>query len=67
MAVRLAGVVFWVFGAFDLIHVILGPLGVPEKYPVTTDLVIAGSWAILGLAATFRADTLTRLAYGKSK
>lgn len=67
LAVRIAGLVFWVFGAFGLIHLVARPLGMPYPSRMTQPeaIVTTVSWFILGVAATFSAEVLTRLAYGK--
>ena len=69
LAVRLAGLVFWVFAAFDLVYAIVKPLGIPlpSRYTESSDLVITAAWILLGIAATAAADILTRFAYGKGK
>jgi hypothetical protein len=67
LAVRLAGLVFWVFGAFALVHIIALPLGMPlpARFSLSTAIVTLASWVALGLAATFGANALTRFVYGK--
>jgi hypothetical protein len=67
LAIRLGGAVFWVFGAFALLHVAEQQLGVPvtTKYTVAQSWLIAAGWFILGLLITFGADFLTRVAYGR--
>ena len=66
LAVRLGGVVFWIFGAFDVVHGLVQQLGVPlpTKYTFAQDCMIGASWFVLGLLMTYGADFLTRVAYG---
>ena len=66
LAVRLGGLVFWVFGAFALVHIIALPLGMPlpPRFSLSTAVVTFASWVVLGFAATFGANALTRFVHG---
>lgn len=65
LAARLGGLVFWVFAAFDLVHALASyfHVPIPEKYSVSTDVLVAASWIVLGIVLTLGADALTGLAY----
>ena len=67
LAMRLGGLVFWIFGAFALVHVIALPLGMPlpAKLSLSTAVVTFASWLLLGFVATFGANALTRFVYGR--
>jgi hypothetical protein len=65
LVARIGGLVFWVFAAFDLVHALASyfHVPIPAKYSVSTDVVVAATWVVLGIALTLCADALTRLAY----
>ena len=69
LAVRLAGLAFFVFALFDVVHVLSQQLGLPlpSRYSATADAIAAGFFFVLGLFLTFAAGALTRLTYGPPK
>lgn len=69
LAVRLGGLVCWVFALFALIHVLALAIGVPlpSKYPLKVDVLIGLGWLITGLVLTFAADPITALAYRQKR
>jgi hypothetical protein len=68
LAARIGGLVFWIFAAFDLVHALASYLDMPlpAKYSVSTDVLGAVAWIVLGVALTLGADGLTRLVYRKA-
>jgi hypothetical protein len=68
LAVRIAGVVFVVFGLFDLVDVFVKLMGLPmpSRYPAATDAVAAIIFFIFGAIFILGADLITRLIYRRA-
>lgn len=69
LAVRLGGLVCWVFALFALIHVLALATGVPllSKYPLKADVLIGLGWLITGSILTFAAEPITALVYRQKR
>lgn len=69
LAVRLGGLVCWVFALFAFIHVLALVIGVPlpSKYPLKVDVLIGLVWLITGLILTFAADPITAFVYREKR
>jgi hypothetical protein len=66
LAVRLAGLVFFLYAIFDLVHLIAPMAGIamPSQYPPSVLAAVCGVWLLLGLVLTFGANAITRIVYG---
>ena len=66
LAIRLAGLVFFMYAIFDLTHLVTLLVGVnyPSQYPAATLEITIAVWIALGLILTLGADFLTRVVYG---
>jgi hypothetical protein len=69
LIVRLAGLMFILFGLADLFHAVAAAAGVPIPAPfgVNTVLVAAAGWVVVGVVLFGGADAITRLAYRKRR
>jgi len=67
LAIRVAGLVFVIYAIFDLTHLIAPMFGaqMPNPYPTSGLEFAIAVWLVLGLALTFGAGILTRMAYGR--
>lgn len=69
LAVRLAGLVCWIFSAFALVHVIAIRYGMslPSQYSLARDALVGLIWFLLGRLLTCCAEPLTHVVYGSRK
>jgi hypothetical protein len=69
LAIRIAGLVFFVYAGFDVAHLIAPLTGadVPSQYPLSSVKFAAMSYFIFGLILTFGAGLVVRLVYGAEK
>jgi hypothetical protein len=69
LAIRIGGLVFFVYAGFDATHVIAAMAGVPipGQYSLADLKLATASYATFGLVMTFGAGLLVRAVYGPDK